>query len=104
MTIELANVGDNEMLSNENKAIILFNSLPESFKDVKVGINKYGRSSLTFEECILALKSKDLELKTEKKYGGENLFARGRQPMRNNNSNSHSKSKNRSKTPSNNNR
>ncbi|TXG61834.1 hypothetical protein EZV62_013197 [Acer yangbiense] len=35
MTIELANVGENEKLSDENEAIILLNSLPESFRDVK---------------------------------------------------------------------
>ena len=60
------------------------NSLPDSFKDVKAAI-KYGRTSLSLEECISALKSKDLELKMEKKDSGENLFVRGRQPVRNEN-------------------
>ena len=70
-----------------NQAIILLNSLPESFKDVKAAI-KYGRTSLSLEKCIFALKSKELELKIEKKDNGENLFVRGRQPVRNgNNSN-----------------
>ncbi|TXG63617.1 hypothetical protein EZV62_010611 [Acer yangbiense] len=69
MTIELANARDNEKLSDENEAIILLNSL-ESFKDVKDAI-KYGMSSLTLEECISALKSKDLELKIERKMGVE---------------------------------
>ena len=96
MTIELANAGENEKLSDENEAIILLNSLPDSFKDVKAAI-KYGRSSLSLEECISALKSKDLELKIERKDGGENLFARGRPPVKNNNQNS--KYKGRSKTP-----
>ncbi|TXG66516.1 hypothetical protein EZV62_007791 [Acer yangbiense] len=41
-TIKLANAGEKEKLSNENEAIILLNSLPKSFKDVKVAI-KYGR-------------------------------------------------------------
>ncbi|TXG54207.1 hypothetical protein EZV62_019463 [Acer yangbiense] len=77
MTIELANTRDNEKLNDENEAIILLNSLPKSFKDVKATI-KYGRSSLTLEECISALKSKNLELKIERKDNGENLFARGR--------------------------
>ncbi|TXG65881.1 hypothetical protein EZV62_007156 [Acer yangbiense] len=66
MTIELANVGEKEKLSDKNKEIILLNSLPDSFKDVKAAI-KYGRSSLSLEECISALKSKHLELKIEKK-------------------------------------
>ncbi|KAK3225086.1 hypothetical protein Dsin_004948 [Dipteronia sinensis] len=69
MTIELANAGEDEKLSDENEAIILLNSLLESFKDVKAAI-KYGRSSLSLEECISALKSKDLELKIERKDGG----------------------------------
>ncbi|TXG66086.1 hypothetical protein EZV62_007361 [Acer yangbiense] len=38
MTIELANAGENEKLRDENEAIILLNSLPESFKDVKAAI------------------------------------------------------------------
>ncbi|TXG57692.1 hypothetical protein EZV62_015521 [Acer yangbiense] len=46
MTIELANDGGNEKLSDENEAIILLNSLHESFKDVKAAI-KYGRLSFT---------------------------------------------------------
>ena len=77
VTIELANAGENEKLSNENEAIILLNALPDSFKDVKTAI-KYGRTSLSLEECISALKSKDLELKIENKDSGENLFVRGR--------------------------
>ncbi|TXG60444.1 hypothetical protein EZV62_015017 [Acer yangbiense] len=66
MTIELANVGEKRKLSDENEVIILLNSLPDSFKDVKAAI-KYGRSSFSLEECISALKSKNLELKIEKK-------------------------------------
>ncbi|TXG70535.1 hypothetical protein EZV62_005470 [Acer yangbiense] len=98
MTIELANVGDNEKLSDENEVIILLNSLPESFKDMKAAI-KYGRTSLSFEECISALKSKELELKIEKKDNGKNLFVRSRQPVKNYNNNSNNKNKGRSKTP-----
>ncbi|TXG46818.1 hypothetical protein EZV62_026112 [Acer yangbiense] len=86
MTIELANADENKKLSDENEAIILLNSLPESFKDVKAAI-KYGRSSLSLEECISTLKSKDLELKIERKDNGENLFARGRPLAKNNNQN-----------------
>ncbi|TXG73199.1 hypothetical protein EZV62_001778 [Acer yangbiense] len=75
ITIELANVGEKEKLSDENEVIILLNSLPRSFKDVKAAI-KYGRTSLSLEECIFALKSKELELKIERKDNGENLFVR----------------------------
>ncbi|TXG53283.1 hypothetical protein EZV62_022452 [Acer yangbiense] len=42
MTIELANTGIDEKLSDENEAIILLNSLPDSYKDVKAAI-KYGK-------------------------------------------------------------
>ncbi|TXG66378.1 hypothetical protein EZV62_007653 [Acer yangbiense] len=98
MTIELTNAGEKEKLSNENETIILLNSLPNSFKDVKATI-KYGRFSLSLEECISALKSKDLELKIEKKDHGENLFARGKSSIKNSNPNN--KYKSRSKTPNN---
>ncbi|TXG67745.1 hypothetical protein EZV62_009020 [Acer yangbiense] len=97
MIIELANAGENEKLSDENEAIILLNSLLDSFKDVKAAI-KYGRSSLSLEECISALKSKDLELKIERKSGGENLFARGRPLEKNNNQNSENKGRNQEAT------
>ena len=65
MTIELANSRENEELSYENKAIIILNSLPDSFKEVKTAI-KYGRTSITLEEVIAPLRSKELELKNEK--------------------------------------
>ncbi|TXG69994.1 hypothetical protein EZV62_004929 [Acer yangbiense] len=48
MTIELANAGEKEKLSDVNEAIILLNSLLDSFKDVKAAI-KYGRTSLSLE-------------------------------------------------------
>ena len=41
--IELANSGENEALSDENQAIIILNSLPESYREVKNAI-KYGRT------------------------------------------------------------
>ncbi|XP_062119233.1 uncharacterized protein LOC133832981 [Humulus lupulus] len=62
MNIELANSGEGEALSDENQTIIILNSLPESFKEVKSAI-KYGCTSITLEEVISALKSKDLEFK-----------------------------------------
>ncbi|TXG73733.1 hypothetical protein EZV62_002312 [Acer yangbiense] len=91
MTIELANEGEKEKLSDDNEAIILLNSLLDSFRDVKAAI-KYGRSSLSLEECISALKSKDLELKIEKKDHGKNLFAKGKPSVKNSNPNNKNKS------------
>ena len=49
ITVALAKI--DEKISEENQAIILLNSLPESFKDIKVAI-KYGRDSLTLEDVI----------------------------------------------------
>ena len=59
ITIELANT--DEKISNENQAIILLNSLPESDKDLKIAI-KYGRSSLTLEDVLSTFRSRDLEV------------------------------------------
>ena len=77
--IELANSGENEALSDENQAIIILNSLPESYREVKTAI-KYGRTEITLEEVISALKSKDLEMKTKKlgASNGEINLSRGR--------------------------
>ncbi|KAM6555575.1 hypothetical protein CsatB_002594 [Cannabis sativa] len=79
MHIELANSGENEALSDENQAIIILNSLPESYREVKTAI-KYGRTSITLEEVISALKSKDLEMRTEKggHSNGEVNLSRGK--------------------------
>ena len=45
MNIELANSSENESLSDENQAIILLNSLLDSYKEVKTEI-KYGELQL----------------------------------------------------------
>ena len=58
MTIELANSGKDEALSDENQAIIILNSLPETYREVKSAI-KCGRSSITLEEVLSALRSRD---------------------------------------------
>ena len=98
MTIELANSGESEALSDENKAIILLNSLPESFKEGKSAI-KYGRTSITLEEVVSALRSKELELKTEKSSSsnGESYYARGRSSQRGPNYNNHGRSNSKNK-------
>lgn len=44
--LELAGTG--EKMSDENQAIILLNSLPDSYKEIKAAI-KYGRDSLTLD-------------------------------------------------------
>ncbi|OAE23716.1 hypothetical protein AXG93_2253s1270 [Marchantia polymorpha subsp. ruderalis] len=70
MTIELSNSGDKEELSDKIKAIIILNSLPEAYKELKSAI-KYKRSSIILDEVISALKSKDLEIRADKKTSGD---------------------------------
>ena len=82
--VALANI--DEKISEENQAIILLNSLPESFKDIKVAI-KYGRDSLTLEDILGALRSKELENKIERRNNSEGLQVRGRTQRRDQNKN-----------------
>ncbi|KAL4031342.1 hypothetical protein IC575_009619 [Cucumis melo] len=63
-------------MSDENQAVILLNSLPETYREVK-GAIKYGRDSLTMSIVLDALKTRNLEIKKERK-DGELLMARGR--------------------------
>ena len=103
ITIGLANI--DEKISDENQAIILLNSLPESHKDLKTAI-KYGRESLTLEDVLGALRSRDFEIKKDKKAAsssGEGLRVRGRPDKRFNSkgrkkSNSRSQSRGRGNT------
>lgn len=60
----------------------MLNSLPESYKDLKAAI-KYGRESLSLEDVLGALRSRDLEIKFEKKGTTEGLNVRGRSQKRN---------------------
>ncbi|OAE31341.1 hypothetical protein AXG93_4510s1170 [Marchantia polymorpha subsp. ruderalis] len=48
MTIELANSGDKEELSDENKAIIILNSLPEAYRE----INNRSTNSNADKKCF----------------------------------------------------
>jgi len=64
ITIGLTNI--DEKISDENQAILLLNSLLESYKDMKIVI-KYGRESLSLENALVALRSRDLEVKKDKK-------------------------------------
>ena len=79
ITVSLANI--DEKISEENQAIILLNSLPESYKELKAAI-KYGRDSLTLDDVLGALRSRELEIKIEKKATSEGLQVRGRTPRR----------------------
>ncbi|KAA0056593.1 Retrovirus-related Pol polyprotein from transposon TNT 1-94 [Cucumis melo var. makuwa] len=72
--VYLNNIG--EKMLDENEAVILFNSLPETYREIKAAI-KYGRDSLTMSIVLDALKTRNLEIKKERK-DGELLMARGR--------------------------
>ena len=79
ITVSLANI--DEKINDENQAIIILNSLPESYKDLKSAI-KYGRESLSLDDVLGALRSRDLEIKIEKRSNGERLQVRGRNQKR----------------------
>ncbi|KAA0032415.1 copia-like retroelement pol polyprotein [Cucumis melo var. makuwa] len=64
--IDLNNIS--EKMSDENQAVILLNSLPETYREVKAAI-KYGRDSLTMSIVLDALKTRNLEMKKEHKAG-----------------------------------
>ena len=87
MAISLASV-DDEKIGDESQAIILLNSLPNSYKEVKAAI-KFGRKTITLDEVISALRSWELEMKNSQKTNGsgESLNVRGRPNNRNQSSN-----------------
>ena len=78
IAITLASI-DEEKIGDESQAIILFISLPDSYKEVKATI-KFGRKSITLDEVISALRSWEMEMKSTQKVNctKESLIARGR--------------------------
>ncbi|PON95322.1 hypothetical protein TorRG33x02_088440, partial [Trema orientale] len=100
IAITLASI-DEEKIGDESQAIILLNSLPDSYREVKAAI-KFGRKSITLDEVTAALRSWELEMKSEAKSSGngESLNVRGRSKDRNSKGRgkSRSKSKNGSKS------
>ena len=78
-TISLAN--NDEKIFDENQAIIILNSLPNTYKDLQEAI-KYGRESLSLDDVLGALRSRDLEIKFEKKVNFGSLQVRGRPQKR----------------------
>ena len=88
LQLDLNNTG--KKFDDEDVAVILLNSLPESFDDVKTAI-KYGRDILTSSIVINAIKSRDFENRIKKdKLGstnGEGLFVRSISSNKNYNNN-----------------
>ena len=55
IAITLASL-DKDKIGDESHTIILLNSLPDLYKEVKAAI-KFGRKTITLDEMILALRS-----------------------------------------------
>lgn len=55
---------------------LLLNSLPKNYKEVKAAI-KYVRDSLSLDTVLDVLRSKDFEIKSEKK-GGKSFSHKGK--------------------------
>ena len=71
-------------VEDEDKALILLNSLPKSLKHFKETL-KYGSDAITFDDVQNALNAKVLDMKSsDKTNGGESLTVRGRPQNKNN--------------------
>ncbi|KAK0599638.1 hypothetical protein LWI29_007194 [Acer saccharum] len=80
---------------DEDKALVLLHSLPKSYENF-VDILKHGRETLSLEDVISALNSKDFQRKCEmKEQSGESLIVRGRTDKRDQKSRGKSRSKSR---------
>ncbi|KAJ0102292.1 hypothetical protein Patl1_06084 [Pistacia atlantica] len=75
LVIDLTDRG--EELGDNTQAILLLNSLPDSYKDVKNAI-KYGRENVSLDDVIAALRIRDLEIRTERKGNGDGLYVNAR--------------------------
>ena len=65
-------------VENEDKTIILLNSLPKSLKYFKETL-KYGRDAITFDDIQNSLNAKVLDMKSsDKTNSGESLTVKGR--------------------------
>ena len=62
IVLEMSNIG--MKVDDEDKAVLVLNSLPSSYSNFKKTM-KYGRKTLTLEEVQFALRSRELELKKE---------------------------------------
>ena len=92
MVIELENIG--EKINDEDQTIILLNSLPSTYSQLRDTI-KYGRDTLSLDYLELAIRSKELELRAEKKANSNNeaVNVQGRMEKRDNKNKRKSRSK-----------
>ncbi|GJY93304.1 zinc finger, CCHC-type containing protein [Tanacetum coccineum] len=72
-------VSEEEVIEDENQAIMLLTSLPSSYENF-VETLLYGRESLTMEDVLATLNSRELKKRTEgtKKETSDGLYVRGR--------------------------
>ncbi|KAF5775409.1 putative RNA-directed DNA polymerase [Helianthus annuus] len=85
-------------LEDEDKAILFLTSLPSSYESF-VDTLMYARETLSMEEVLAALNSKELKKKTvDKEEGSDGLYVRGRPENRSSKSFKGSSSRSKSKT------
>ncbi|KAK4409817.1 hypothetical protein Sango_0054700 [Sesamum angolense] len=91
---------DGDKNIDDYSPIVLLNAIPETYGDVKAAI-KYGRDNVNLETVVSGLKSKEMDLKTNKPSQNQNEvnFVRGRTKNRNSDYKyrRHSKSRSRSR-------
>ncbi|GJX53918.1 retrovirus-related pol polyprotein from transposon TNT 1-94 [Tanacetum coccineum] len=91
---DLANI-DVE-IDDEDQALMLLTSLPSSY-DNFVETLLYGRESLTLEDVLSSLNSRELKKRTDAKDDGDGLYVRGRSDHRGNQGRGSSRSKSKGK-------
>uniref|UniRef100_A0A803Q6S7 CCHC-type domain-containing protein n=1 Tax=Cannabis sativa TaxID=3483 RepID=A0A803Q6S7_CANSA len=99
IVLDLENIGIK--IEDEDQAIIVLNSLPSEQYEHFVDTMMYGKSSLTLEEVVTALMSKEIKRKSEnsEENAGDGLLVRGKfQKKGNKAQGSPSKGKGNSKT------
>ena len=87
-------------IDDEDQAIFLLNSLPKQFDHLKDTL-KYGKETLSLEEVVSAVYSKELEMKSTSKTNkasAEGLTVRGRSEKRNANDKGRGKSRSKSRS------
>ncbi|GJR63360.1 retrovirus-related pol polyprotein from transposon TNT 1-94 [Tanacetum coccineum] len=91
---DLANIDVD--IDDEDQALMLLTSLPSSYDNL-VETLLYGRESLTLEDVLSSLNSRELKKRTDAKDDGDGLFVRGRSDHRGNQGRGSSRSKSKGK-------
>ncbi|GJU28111.1 retrovirus-related pol polyprotein from transposon TNT 1-94, partial [Tanacetum coccineum] len=91
---DLANIDVD--IDDEDQALMLLTSLPSSY-DNFVETLLYGKESLTLEDVLSSLNSRELKKRTDAKDDGDGLYVRGRSDHRGNQGRGSSRSKSKGK-------